>query len=146
MRNKSWFRPNLVGTSFLGNLNPWSCWRSLQGQKSPKRINELLGPFIHNALKTGITLLHLIIFRPSWRDTIRLLPCHYSQNSSASPWLVDALQPDTIISFLNTDQVSHLSKELSTDNTNRLEARLVRSIIDGLMQVYTNKKSCQDMG
>ncbi|XP_071490385.1 DNA replication ATP-dependent helicase/nuclease DNA2-like [Diadema antillarum] len=57
----------------------------------------------------------------------------WCQTPSAEAWLVEALRPSTVVSFLNTDQVA--SRTDTTDaNTNVLEARLVKQIIHSLIE------------
>ena len=41
--------------------------------KGPPGVNEIFEPSVRNAFKTGITLLHLVRFWPSGRDTLWLI-------------------------------------------------------------------------
>ena len=84
------FRPKWDGTSLLGNLNFWSCWMSLEGQRSPTGVNKLFEPSVSNAIKTGITLLHLVRFRPkldgrSFLGNLNFWSCWRSLQGQRSP-------------------------------------------------------------
>ncbi|XP_041474076.1 DNA replication ATP-dependent helicase/nuclease DNA2-like [Lytechinus variegatus] len=58
----------------------------------------------------------------------------WCEESCEDAWLEDAVDPKTVVSFLNTDQACGPTDEASPSNTNRLEAILVRSIVKSLMQ------------
>eukprot|EP00057_Strongylocentrotus_purpuratus_P020670 XP_011675144.1 PREDICTED: DNA replication ATP-dependent helicase/nuclease DNA2 [Strongylocentrotus purpuratus] len=58
----------------------------------------------------------------------------WCKESCADAWLEDAVNPSTVVSFLNTDQAWSPTDAASPSNTNRLEAILVRRIVESLMQ------------